>query len=44
MPRPKLLVIAAVVLAFALSACSEITAPRQDLCPVSGGPDTCVTH
>ncbi len=44
MPRPKLLVLAAVVIAFTLSACSDVTAPRQDLCPISGGSDTCQPH
>jgi hypothetical protein len=44
MPRPKLLVLAAVVLAFTLGACSDVTAPRQDLCPISSGSDTCALH
>jgi hypothetical protein len=39
MPRSKLLVLAALVLALTATACGEITGPKN-ACPVSGGSDT----
>ena len=39
MPRSKLLVLAALVLALTVTACGNITGPKN-ACPVSGGSDT----
>jgi hypothetical protein len=40
MSRKKLLTFAALVAAFALTACADITGPRTDsACPITGGSD-----
>lgn len=39
MPR-KLLTLAALVTALALTACADLTAPKN-VCPILGGSDTC---
>jgi hypothetical protein len=40
MSRQKLLTFAALVAAFALTACADITGPRTDsACPITGGSD-----
>ena len=40
MPRPKLLTIAALIAALALTACADVTGP-SNVCPITGGSDTC---
>ena len=40
MSRQKLLTFAALVAALALSACADVTGPRNDAaCPITGGSD-----
>jgi hypothetical protein len=41
MSRSKLLVLAALVLALTVTACGDVTGPKN-ACPVSGGSDTVV--
>lgn len=42
MSRQKLLTLAALVAALALTACADLTGPRNDTaCPITGGSDTC---
>lgn len=41
MSRQKLLTLAALVAALALTACADLTGPRNDACPITGGSDTC---
>jgi hypothetical protein len=42
MNRRRLLVAATVIASFVLAACSDMTAPKSDSCPVVGGSQTCV--
>ena len=44
MIRRKLLIAASVVASVVLAACSDMTAPKNDVCPVIGGSNTCVGH
>ena len=41
MIRRKLLIVATVIASVALAACSDMTAPKNDVCPVSQGSSTC---
>jgi len=41
MIRRRLLVVATVVASVVLAACSDMTAPRSDTCPVNTGSSTC---
>ena len=40
MPRKNLLSLAALIAALALTACADLTGPRNT-CPITGGSDTC---
>jgi hypothetical protein len=40
MIRRRLLLAATVIVSFALAACSDMTAPRNDTCPVTSGGGT----
>jgi hypothetical protein len=40
MIRRRLLLAATVIVSFALAACSDMTAPRNDACPVTNGGST----
>ena len=44
MSRQKLLALVASIAILAVTACTDMTGPRNDACPVSGGPDTCGPH
>lgn len=39
MTRQKLLTLAALVAALALTACADVTGPRNTACPITGGSD-----
>jgi outer membrane biogenesis lipoprotein LolB len=41
MIRRNLLVVTAVIVSFVLTACSDMTAPKSDVCPVTNGSQTC---
>lgn len=43
MSRQKLLALAALVATLAVTACSDMTGPRNETaaCPITGGSDTC---
>jgi hypothetical protein len=41
MIRRRLLIAIATIASVALAACSDMTAPKSDTCPVSGGSSTC---
>ena len=42
MIRRNLIVAVAIIVSVVLTACSDVTAPRNDMpCPVSGGSGTC---
>jgi outer membrane biogenesis lipoprotein LolB len=41
MIRRNLLVVTAVIVSFVLTACSDMTAPKSDVCPVTSGSQTC---
>ena len=41
MPRQKLLAVAALITALAVSACADVTGPNN-VCPITSGSDTCV--
>lgn len=43
MIRRRLLIAVATIASVALAACSDMTAPKSDVCPVVGGSSTC-TH
>lgn len=42
MIRRNLLIVTTVVAAFVLTACSDMTAPKSDTCPVTSGSQTCI--
>ena len=42
MIRRKLLVATAVIASVVLTACSDVTAPKGDACPVVSGSSTCL--
>jgi hypothetical protein len=41
MIRRNLLIVTAVVVSFVLTACSDMTAPKTEACPVINGSSTC---
>ena len=41
MIRRRLLIAATVVASVVLAACSDMTAPKNDACPVNSGSSTC---
>ena len=43
MIRRKLLVATAIIASVVLTACSDMTAPKND-CPIVSGSSTCATH
>jgi hypothetical protein len=44
MIRRRLLIATAIIASFVVTACSDMTAPKNDVCPVIGGSSTCVGH
>jgi hypothetical protein len=44
MIRRRLLIAVSVIASVVLAACSDMTAPKNDVCPVTGGSQTCVGH
>jgi outer membrane murein-binding lipoprotein Lpp len=44
MIRRRLLIAATVVASVVLAACSDMTAPKNDTCPVTSGSSTCLGH
>ena len=44
MTRNKLFAAAAIIAAVVLTACSDMTAPKNDVCPVVNGSSTCIGH
>ena len=44
MIRRRLLVVATVIASVVLAACSDMTGPKNDLCPVVNGSQTCLTR
>jgi hypothetical protein len=44
MIRRRLFLAATVIASVVLAACSDMTAPKNDVCPVTGGSQTCVGH
>jgi outer membrane murein-binding lipoprotein Lpp len=44
MIRRKLLIAATVVASVVLAACSDMTAPKNDVCPVTNGGNTCLSR
>jgi hypothetical protein len=44
MIRRKLLVATAIIASVVLTACSDMTAPKNDACPIISGSSTCATH
>jgi predicted small secreted protein len=43
MIRRRLLIITTVIASVALAACSDMTGPKNDVCPVTNGSSTCLT-
>jgi outer membrane murein-binding lipoprotein Lpp len=41
MIRRRLLIAATVIASVVLAACSDMTAPKNDVCPVTSGSNTC---
>ena len=41
MIRRNLLIATAVIASFVLTACSDMTAPKNDVCPIVNGSSTC---
>lgn len=44
MIRNRLFTAAAIIAAVVLTACSDMTAPKNDTCPVVSGSSTCIGH
>ena len=44
MTRNRLFAAAAIIAAVVLTACSDMTAPKNDVCPVTNGSSTCIGH
>jgi pantothenate kinase type III len=44
MIRRRLLIAATVIVSVVLAACSDMTAPKNDVCPVTSGSNTCLGH
>lgn len=42
MIRRRLLIVTAVVASVVLAACSDMTGPKNDTCPITNGSQTCV--
>jgi len=42
MIRRRLLLAATVIASVVLAACSDMTAPKNDVCPVTSGSNTCL--
>jgi outer membrane biogenesis lipoprotein LolB len=42
MIRRNLLIVTAVVVSFVLTACSDMTAPKNETCPIVSGLQTCI--
>jgi hypothetical protein len=44
MIRNRLFAAAAIIAAVVITACSDMTAPKNDACPVTSGSQTCIGH
>jgi len=44
MIRNRLFAVVAIIAAVVLTACSDMTAPKNDVCPVMSGSSTCLGH
>jgi hypothetical protein len=44
MTRNRLFAAVAIIAAVVLTACSDMTAPKNDVCPVVNGSSTCLAH
>jgi hypothetical protein len=44
MIRRRLLIATAIIASVVVTACSDMTAPKNDVCPVVSGSSTCVGH
>jgi len=44
MTRNRLFAAAVIIAAVVLTACSDMTAPKNDACPVMNGSSTCIGH
>lgn len=44
MIRNRLFAAVAIIAAVVLTACSDMTAPKNPVCPVTNGSSTCLTH
>ena len=44
MIRRRLLIVTSVIASVVLAACSDMTAPKNDTCPVVSGSSTCLGH
>ena len=44
MIRRRLLIAATVIASVVLAACSDMTAPKNDVCPVTNGSNNCLGH
>jgi PBP1b-binding outer membrane lipoprotein LpoB len=44
MTRNKLFAAVAIIAAVVLTACSDMTAPKNDVCPVTSGSSVCIGH
>lgn len=42
MIRRRLLSATAIIATFVLAACSDMTGPQQEICPVTSGSSTCI--
>jgi hypothetical protein len=42
MTRNRFFAAVAIIAAVVLTACSDMTAPKNDVCPVTGGSQTCI--
>lgn len=41
MIRRRLLIVSAIIASVVLAACSDMTAPKNDVCPITNGSSTC---
>jgi outer membrane biogenesis lipoprotein LolB len=44
MIRRRLLIATAIIASFVVTACSDMTAPKNDACPMTNGSSTCAGH
>ena len=44
MIRRRLLIATAIIASVVITACSDMTAPKNDACPVTNGSQTCTAH